>query len=334
VESKITAPNFDGILAPHADLAWQLPANPSIGPMNILSDSLQRLEARDPSRMTNLRSGESLVLASDYGGDHKGARFRAFSFLLANRDALGGWLNAREQWRRRRLRDGRRMSFTQLGDRHRREALPEFLEIARTIPGILASVLVDRAIQSVFSERGDLDMPRIASLRSAGWSTNGLERLFTIVHFASFFLAGFSRAGQNVLWVSDEDEIAANEPRLRQLTETFGIVFSHYLQHDLGHVRVGTMHSDNGSRELEDLGAIPDLAAGALSEIYSAYRNQHSLPGGPVIVPVPDAVTPKSRQIMRWLSEEGRRLSKIVFVVRPPDSGSGLHIQLLRLHQA
>ncbi len=302
--------------------------------MNIVSDSVQRLEDRDPSRLTNVRGGGNLIIASDYGGDHKRARFRAFSFLLANLDALNSWIQARRRFRLRHLRDGRRMSFTRLGDMYRRNALPEFLYIADMIPGILASVLIDRRIQSVFSQRDDLDMPRIASLRAAGWSTSGLERLFTIVHFASFFLAGFSRAGQNVLWVSDEDEIAANETRLAQLTETFGIVSSHYLPHDLKHARVCTTHSDNGSRELEDLGAIPDLAAGALSEIYSAYSDQSVLPGGDIIVPVPSTVTPKSRQIMQWLSQEARPLSKIVFVLRPPENGPGLHIQLLRLHRS
>ena len=281
--------------------------------------------------MTNVRGSENLIIASDYGGDHKGCRFRAFSFLLASLDALGGWLKAREQFRLRYLRDGRRMSFTQLGDRYRRAALPKFLEIAETIPGNLATVLIDRRIQSIFSGRDDLDNAQLATLRAAGWSANSLERLATITHFVAFFLAGFSRAGQNVLWVSDEDEIAANETRQKQLTEIFGIVASNYLPHNLRHARIGTTHSDNGSLELEDLGAIPDLAAGALSEIYSAYSDQNALPSGAVVVPVPQTVSWKSRQIMNWLSQDINLLSKIVFVFQRSKNGYGPHIQLLRL---
>lgn len=183
VEPKITAANFASIVE---SSAWSLPFDPLIGPMNILSSNLRGLERRDPTRITNIRRGDNLVIASDYGGDHKRSRFRAYSFLLANLDALDRWNRARRLFRLRHLRDGRRMSFTRLGDLKRRKALPEFLNIADTIPGILISVLVDRRIGSIFSKTADRDLPWIASLRTAGWSTSGLERLFTIVHFASF----------------------------------------------------------------------------------------------------------------------------------------------------
>lgn len=133
--------------------------------------------------------------------------------------------------------------------------------------------------------------------------------------------------------MSDEDEIAANEARLRQLTDTFALVASQYLPHNLKHLRVCTTHSDNGSRQLEDLGAIPDLAAGALSEIWSAYCDQSSLPKGPLIVPVPRTASSKSRQIMEWLSREARPLSKIVFTMEQVENSCDLFVQLLKLHQ-
>jgi hypothetical protein len=92
--------------------------------------------------------------------------------------------------------------------------------------------------------------------------------MLRVVHIVSFFLAGLSRAHQNVIWITDEDEIAANDNRMRELTNLFGNISSHYLPHSMGHFRCGTMKSDDGSRQLEDLASIPDLVAGAKRLVY------------------------------------------------------------------
>ena len=83
------------------------------------------------------------------------------------------------------------------------------------------------------------------------------ERMLRVVHLVSFFTAGLSRAGQDVLWFTDVDDIAANNERIVELTNVWANVFSHYLQHDLRHVRCGTTQCDNGTLQLEDLASIP-----------------------------------------------------------------------------
>jgi hypothetical protein len=53
----------------------------------------------------------------------------------------------------------------------------------------------------------------------AGWKRGVQERLLRVLHLSGFLLSGLSTPGQNVLWVIDEDEIAANVDQLTRLTK-------------------------------------------------------------------------------------------------------------------
>ena len=48
--------------------------------------------------------------------------------------------------------------------------------------------------------------------------------------------------------------------------------------HNLGRVKLGSTRSDDGSLALEDLAAIPDLAAGAACEVLSLMTRQGLFP--------------------------------------------------------
>jgi hypothetical protein len=93
-----------------------------------------------------------------------------------------------------------------------------------------------------------------------------LDKAFFAVHVLGVLLAGLAAPGQNVMWFTDEDSIAANDDRVRELTQLFAWISSQYLTFNLGHCRCGTSKCDDGSRQIEDFLAIPDMIAGALAE--------------------------------------------------------------------
>ena len=80
-----------------------------------------------------------------------------------------------------------------------------------------------------------------------------------------------------MFWFSDEDEIAANPQRLTLLTKLWANVISNYTVHSLRHLKCGTTGSDDGSNEIEDFAAIPDLVAGALSDLLTSIAGQFRL---------------------------------------------------------
>jgi hypothetical protein len=178
--------------------------------------------------------------------------------------------------------------------------------------------------------RPDFSDPSLQPFSQFGIAS--FERLLRVVHLASFFVAGLSAPGQNITWFTERDDIAANHARLTQLTSAWGTILSNYLSHSLGHLRCGTTESDNGTFQIEDLAAVPDLAAGALAEMATCYEKESRIPGGPLIVPPPSGVSEKTRSIIAWLSGRGASLKRMSYVIHPVERTSTLTIKRLELH--
>jgi hypothetical protein len=155
------------------------------------------------------------------------------------------------------------------------------------------------------------------------------EKLLRIIHFVSLFLAGLSREGQDALWITDEDEIAANEQRHRELTTSFGNVSSHYLQHSLRHLRVATTASDTGKRDVEDFVAVADLAAGALCDVLNTYSRAGIKLTPDLILPPPDGLGRKARTVLNWFSDRGHFLKRLVFEIDPVGDTGRLSVKQL-----
>ncbi len=125
---------------------WHLDDRPELGAMNTLNSLLRLIDFADPRALPNLRGGRTILIGSDYGGQHAASHLEAFGFLFADGDRLGLWEEGRRELRKRYLPNARRMSFKTLNDRKRMEALPQFLTAADQLHGLLLVVLVDKKI--------------------------------------------------------------------------------------------------------------------------------------------------------------------------------------------
>lgn len=215
------------------------------------------------------------------------------------------------------------MAYKSLGDRARRRALPAFLAAADQIEGLLFVVRVSKRVGALFVDADAPLSPMAEQL--ARWPPKTAERLLRICHFAALTLAGLSRPGQDVLWITDQDDVAANEDRHRLLTQAFGTISSHYLEHDLGHLRVATTASDTGQRDLEDIVNLTDLAAGAVGQVLDRYEGVEWLVPG--LIRPPPAVPGKARRVLDWLSDAGSRLKRTVVSIEPASSATRLRIR-------
>jgi hypothetical protein len=305
---------------------WRTLNNPSLGFINHWSDSLLELETKHAGILPDLRSSKTLVITSDYGGYHKGATHETISFLLAALDQCLEWEAKRRHLRKKMLSDGRRMSYKKLGDVHRRRALASFLDAADCIPGVLVSF--STAWNLPFSLTGSEETPRgLSSIApSSLFGPRVFRRLIRTVSFVLLFLAGLSAPGQNVTWFSDEDDFAADEQRLRSACNVIMNAAGHVLPHTLGHIRLGTTKSDDGSRSLEDLAALPDLAAGALTDMLAHMRPSLLLQG------LPSQAAEKSRRILSWLADQSGDLKKLSCVLSSGDKPQTLRTQWLTIH--
>jgi len=311
---------------------WRALNKPDFGFMNLFSEMIESVERKERNAIPDLRDGDLFFVASDYSGEHDSAEYQSLSFLLADWQQCGAWEAMRRGLRGKYLADGRRMSFKTLRDKRKMEALGSFLSAANTVVGLSVSILIDKRIDSLFRESGQIDLSEPGLEEFSHWKEKSFEKMLRVVHLVSFFLAGLSRAGQDVLWITDEDEIAANDDRLRQLTKLFGNVSGHYLSHNMGHFRCGTTKCDDRSRQLEDLASIPDLVAGALSEVLVTSNEQGIMPSSSLFVFGPRNVQGKTAEIMNWFSTDLEPLKRLVYVIEPVENSSKLSLKRVRFH--
>lgn len=173
-----------------------------------------------------------------------------------------------------------------------------------------------------------------------------------------------SRSGQNVLWFTDDDSIAPNVQGLTELTELFAYVASEYLDHGLGHLRVGTpARSDTDDRLLEDLIAIADLVAGTVAETVTLQADNNGLiinvPPSVYLAPKPftvELIQPHSRTfgiygsgqdkimsqqatmaaktafILNWLGDHDQKLKRVASIIEPVPNSDELSFKWLTFH--
>lgn len=254
--------------------------------------------------------GRQLLVTCDIGGSQKLQPYETFSFLILDLDRNGPWLATQAAFRAQFFTHHRRMSFKTLNDGLRRRALAPFLRLASLVDGVLVTFAVDK-----------LERPRIGlddevreELR-AFWKPAVADRLMWVIYLSVFLVSGLSVAGQDVMFIIDEDEVAANVPQLTKLTELFGRAYSNQGGPMMGHLRCGTAKSDDGSLALEDLVAIPDLAAGAVGEFTDALRRHGAGPLSGLIQRLPPTLTWKTRVIVPWLSTRDQSLTRLTCII-------------------
>jgi hypothetical protein len=303
---------------------WNRTVTPIWGVTSGIDDVIRQLDLAHVDLLPNLRLGHTLVLASDYSGQHKAATHEVFAFILANLDGCGLWNQRRIAVRKHFFRDNRRMSYKALNDGQRRRALMPFLSAADCIPGLLASVIVNKhVIQSLdFSDEERNEIPQ----SMVNWPIQTIHKLVFVSHLGSLFVAGLAGRGQDLIWLTDNDDFVANDQRVIALTPFFAGMLSNYLGIDMGHFRLGTTRCDNGDLMIEDLASLPDLVSGALCEIpmrgilprYSQVR-----------LSVRDYLPPKAVRILAWLSNIPQGLRRLTFVVDEGDIAGTVRVRAL-----
>lgn len=251
---------------------WHPIQNPGLDLIRMMNDVMCGAQTRNLQLFPNVRTSHTILLASDYSGQHDTARFESYSFLLTTPESCSAWEQYRAKWRSQLPADarGRRMSYKNLNDGYRQQALPHLLAAAGGLHGLSFTVLVDRSLRDLFVD-GFVASFLAQQGRFNEWGAATLEKLFRVVTFAALLVAGLSCDGQRIIWVTDEDDIAANPKKLDEFTYAFGATLRRLLSNDIGLVQCCTTELDV-NLELEDLVAIPDLIAGTLSELLAAYQ--------------------------------------------------------------
>lgn len=272
--------------------------------------------------------GRTLMMVADFGGQHRRQHFDTYAFLVFDLDRNQAWIDGQRLFRQTTMPNRRRMAFKAMNDKYRRRALHPFLGLADHIEGWLVLFAVSKVGGSLFEAEKSKEADELLK----EWKPKVRERLLRIMHFSGFLLSGLSSPGQDVLWVIDEDEVAANPRQLTKLTRVLSVVAANSISHDLRHLRCGTTQSDDGSLSLEDLVAVCDLGAGALCEVATAMINQGRVPQGDVVTPLPTRLSWKSCVVASWLAAENSSLRRFSWLVQLDATSAAMRVTKLRWH--
>ena len=310
-------------------MMWHSLPNPNLGAMNAFDAVVSRQQIIRPRSFPDLRNSSQLFVTSDYGGEHKAAKYETYSFAYVTDTSWPRFEARRKHFREKHHLSNRSFAFKKLGDRRKLDAIDSFLALFDDLIGISTTVLVHKKVGSLFDQSGLNDAAEAATMwPDTEITTATFEKLLRIVHFNSFFLAGLIGEHQNLFWLTDQDAIAANEERLEIFADIFSIVFSNYLRtkenelkFPLGQIQCGTTASDNGTLQIEDLAALPDLVAGAVTDMFSRHDTDGTTPKSKLLVPPPADIPVKTRRIMNWVSDSRPRFKRYVYAIEPTISG-------------
>ena len=227
--------------------------------------SIQKFVSVGEPRM---RQSDHLMIASDYGGEHPQSTHLIYCYLVV-RGRGGEWISTIRSARQRLLPDGRIMAYKRLDDPRRQKALFAFLSAAANLDGHLVAVAVDKRKKWLSTVPGAAEhFQRSLGLKSR-WKPLALESMIRKIHFPAILVSLWARPLGNVTWITDQDEFVSNDSRHDDALLAAARMTSFYANRPMGTFRLNTTAQDPEHKDYEDLCAIPDLAAGMLSEVAS-----------------------------------------------------------------
>ncbi|NPU13250.1 hypothetical protein HL666_21015 [Bradyrhizobium sp. 83002] len=311
------------IILPKNDDRWQLLTQRNLALRRLWGwgYSVQKILATSEPKP---RESSSLFIASDYGGEHKNASHLIYCYLLI-RGGMRDWLSS-SAIARKHLTDARRMAYKRLDDPLRQEALMPFLAAASALDGHLVAIAVDKRKKWLSTTLDMSDRMLLELGLRAKWNARALEGMLRKVHITAILLSLWSRPNGNVTWITDQDEFVANDLRHDDALSAAARFSSLYIDYPMGVFRLNTTGQEEGARDFEDMCAIPDLAAGMLSDVSTRLRKRSQERG---LLKLASELPPKAEVIADWFWDEAMTLRKTLISI--DEHGTGFSVRKISM---
>lgn len=211
------------------------------------------------------------------------------------------------------------MAYKSMNDRGRRDALPDFLRAADQLPGLVCTIIVDKSYKWMSSSPTVLKAVTDRVQLQGSWGAPAFEMMARVVLLWSVILGRVSQKDQSVAWVTDEDDIVANEGRLADFL-TFASRFSGmFVSGQMNRLDVNTTAVDQGDCQFEDVVSIPDLCAGALCEVANNWVVRGETPARRTFEW--DQSNNKAKFLSDWYFARPERLRRLAILVAAEPDG-------------
>jgi len=269
---------------------------------------LQRLESIHPQCIPDISKSSTVYCFSDYSGEIKSDKHNIYSFLLTDDNSICLFSKGHKRLRQNHGIGKRKFSYKDLSDKVLRNPCNDFINLANRVNGILISVAINKKLNLDFKYDDNSENFLFLSEQKP----KNIQRILTISHLAAFFLAGVVRRDQNIMWITDNDNVVANDKFTIQLTSIAASLISTLVGFNLGHFRCGSSRCDCGDNLVEDLLSIPDFAAGMLSNQLGTQVSDEY-----IFWIQKSNAKEKQNKLAWWFSKTRTPLQKYIFILDP-----------------
>ena len=293
------------------------------GQYSALAETLQeKLHARQVSKklvLPNLQAfnNKTIALYTDFGGEHKEALFRTYSTLVCGWNMSDLFLKRMKSIRIEHKLGEKEIAFKDFSMGQVNRALSDYLNALDFLPGFLFSIAIDKRIGSVFGPPGkDTQKWIVEALESEGFGgrkPHVSEKLLRVVHIVAFLAGLFTRDGQNVFWMTDNDAISETEEMHKQTLSLFQRILTLYTKEGTKFpVLGGALPFPDRELGTRDMLSATDVVAGSLSQ----YLTQKDTVASHEI-----RIKDGCDRVLQWLGHDGIGLKKMNVVMREGKDG-------------
>lgn len=243
---------------------------------------------------------------TDFGGEHPGARFNTYGFLILAFDKVKPFELAVQELRRKHkiLEPFSEFRYKRLASGPRSRALPDFLRaVDGLIHGAVVTIAVEKQIESLFGGAARIE-ETLSGMGLGRWKKGAGEKVLRVCHSLAIFISLLTRTDQPLFWYCDNDAI--NETSLgRGFPDTqkiLGGALGMYSEERSAVMGFGK--SFERKSYLDDLLSVPDFAAGVVQDLLAGHETGGNIAGGD-----------EKTQVIKWMAAESEFLSKITIQI-------------------
>ncbi|WP_406821528.1 hypothetical protein ACJA3S_08785 [Pseudomonas sp. KnCO4] len=285
----------------------------NIGDEHPLIAQLLATAANQLTELPDFKFDDKIAIISDFGGEHKGAKFLTYSFLIISYTKIVPFIEAVSELRKKHkiLEPYSEFAYKDLNYGPRKRALPEFLKIAdNSLHGALVTLVIDKKIDTLFGENKKAAYSRIqAAFIDAGlreWKFEPAEKALRITHAISFFASLVTHNNQKILWYCDSDAVNENRNFFNDTKNILNRTLGLYLTHTFEIFGFGKSFTEKS--HLDDLLSIADLSAGVIQDVMTGHHSEN------------DEIQEKKIPLIEWLTNRSKFLTKITIqILRLPN---------------
>jgi len=284
---------------------------------------------KDVPELPDFYNDNFLYILSDFGGEHKGANFKTYSFLICSKDKnIVFDVESKALREKYGLNDPfKEFSFKDLKYGAIKKALPSFLQLAdKYIHGVLFTISIENTLETVFdTNKKNAYTKAIQYLQDHDlgmWKGQEAEKLLRVCHPLAMFMSMLSSDNQSFIWICDHDSINV-DGKFRDFTHTQKI-FCHVLNmySDVRYKTYGFAKRFNDDSTTTDLLSLTDFSAGVIQEFL-----QEELLG--------KQTNPSTEKValIEWLARKSNFLKKYNFIIRKSNERDSWDVGTLDLSE-